>query len=188
VHRVVINFQRLVRRGSAVFFWCAAQCGFHSFNMVGNVQRIISEYHRRLLQMPHMPKPSYGHSAVGINGSVNTVFLTFLFCDLQLGIQFIKDVGLLRSNVSCDTCGRDMGWYADSSTRDGFRWRCIRKVAGAKCSLSKAIRHGSWFQQSNLTFQEVLYLTYDTFRYVHAFTILLPLIHTQRRSKSTARK
>jgi hypothetical protein len=116
-------------------------------------------------------KRSYGHSAVGINGSVNIVFLAFLFSDLQLGIQFLKDVGLLPSKVSCDTCGGDMAWYADSSNRDGFRWRCRRKVAGTKCSLSKAIRHGSWFQQSNLTFQEVLYLTFDIVRRVPAHLI-----------------
>jgi hypothetical protein len=34
-------------------------------------------------------------------------------------------------------------------------------VAGTRCSGSRSIRHGSWFQQSNLTFQEVLYLAYD---------------------------
>jgi hypothetical protein len=32
------------------------------------------------------------------------------------------------------------------------------------CSESKAIKHGSWFQHSNLTFQEALFLTYDIVR------------------------
>jgi len=54
-----------------------------------------------------------------------------------------------------------MKWCADPTSKDGLRWRCRRKVAGAKCSQSQGMRHGSWFQQSNLTFQEVLYLTYD---------------------------
>ena len=105
-----------------------------------------------------------GHSVVGINGCVNAGFLIFLFSDKDMGIQFLKDVGLIRSKVPCNTCGRDMTWCADSTTSDGFRWRCRRKVAGAKCSQSKAIRHGSWFQQSRLTFQEVLHLTYDIVR------------------------
>jgi hypothetical protein len=34
------------------------------------------------------------------------------------------------------------------------------------CSESKSIKHGSWFQHSNLTFQEVLLLTYDIVRRV----------------------
>jgi len=132
--------------------------------MVNRIKEIISEYQRRLVEMPFVPKRSYGHSVVGINGCVNAGFLIFLFSDKDMGIQFLKDVGLIRSKVPCNTCGRDMTWCADSTTSDGFRWRCRRKVAGAKCSQSKAIRHGSWFQQSRLTFQEVLHLTYDIVR------------------------
>jgi hypothetical protein len=139
--------------------------------MVEKIQGIISEYQRRLMEMPYVPKRSYGHSAVGINGSVNIVFLTFLFCDKELGVQFLKDVGLIATKVSCNTCGCDMAWCADPSTTDGFRWRCRRKVAGAKCSLSKSIRNGTWFQQSKVTFQEMLYLTYDIVRSVPAHLI-----------------
>ena len=45
---------------------------------------------------------------VGINGSVNMAFLTFLFSDKDLGIQFLKGAGLIRIKVPCNTCGRDM--------------------------------------------------------------------------------
>jgi len=55
--------------------------------MVEHIKQIISEYQLRIVEMSHMPKRSYGHSAVGINGSVNMVFLTFLFSDKDLGIQ-----------------------------------------------------------------------------------------------------
>jgi len=79
-------------------------------------------------------------------------------------MQFLKDVGLLRSKVQCDTCGRDMTWSAEPSIPEGFRWRCRRKVAGVKCSKSKSIKAGTWFQQSNLTFREVLLITYDIVR------------------------
>ena len=95
---------------------------------------------------------------------MNAGFLTFLFNDKDLGIQFLKDVGLIRSKVPCNTCGHDMTWCADPTTTDGFRWRCRRKVAEAKFSQSKASRHGSWFQQIRLTFQEGLHLTYDIVR------------------------
>jgi len=108
-----------------------------------------------------VPKRSYGHSALGINGGVNRGFLTFLFSDKDLNTQFLKGVGLIRSKVPCNTCGRDMTCCADPTTTDCFRWRCRRKFAEAKCSQSKAIRHDSWFQQSKITFQEVLYLTHD---------------------------
>jgi hypothetical protein len=36
------------------------------------------------------------------------VFLTFLVSDKELGIQFLKDVGLIPTKVLCNTCGHDM--------------------------------------------------------------------------------
>ena len=52
-------------------------------------------------------------------------FLSYLFIDMDLGIQFLKDVGLIRSKETCNTCGRDMTWCADTK-RNSFRWRCRR--------------------------------------------------------------
>ena len=121
---------------------------YSAVKMVEHMKQIISKYQRRIVEMSFVPKRSYSHSAVGINGSVNMVFLTFLFSDKDLGIEFLKDVGLIRSKVLCNMCSRDMTWCADPTTKDGFRWRCRRKVAGAKCSQSQSIRHDSWFQQS----------------------------------------
>ena len=31
---------------------------------------------------------------------------------MDFGIQFLKDAGLIRSKVTCNTCGRDMKWCA----------------------------------------------------------------------------
>ena len=70
--------------------------------MVEHIKQIISEYQRRIVEMSYMPKGSYGLSAVGINGYVNMVFLAFLFSDKDLGIQFLKDVSLIRSKVPCN--------------------------------------------------------------------------------------
>jgi len=38
----------------------------------------------------------------------NRDFLTYLFCVSGLAMQFLNDVGLLRSKVQCNTCGQDM--------------------------------------------------------------------------------
>jgi hypothetical protein len=59
---------------------------------------------------------------VGINGCVSMVFLMFLLSDKDLGIQFLKDVGLFRSKVLCNTSGHEMTWCTDPTTTDGFRW------------------------------------------------------------------
>jgi len=118
--------------------------------------------------MPFFPRLLYGRRMLLEDGGPNRDFLSFLVCDEGFAMHFLKDVGLLRSKVHCDTCGRDMT-SAEPSIPEGFRWRCRRKVAGVKCS--KSIKAGTWFQQSNLTFRKVLLITYDI---VHRETAPLP--------------
>jgi len=43
--------------------------------------------------MPNVPKTSYGRDSLGYGGDANKLFLTFLFSDHAIGIQFITDVG-----------------------------------------------------------------------------------------------
>jgi hypothetical protein len=43
----------------------------------------------------------------------------YLFSDMDLGIQFLNDVGLIRSKVMCNTCGRNITWCADPKRKDG---------------------------------------------------------------------
>jgi len=51
-------------------------------------------------------------------------------------------------------------WCAEPKWKDCFSWRCRRRAA-VVCSETKSISHVSWFQQSKLTLQEVMYFTYD---------------------------
>ena len=73
--------------------------------------------------------------------------------------------------MKCNSCGRDMTWSVDTTVSDNFRWRCEKRVAGKKCHASASIRLGSWFQQSNLTLQEIMLLTYDIVRRDKSSTI-----------------
>ena len=116
--------------------------------MVQHITSVIQEYQERLNQMPYVPRTSFRRASVGHSGDANKNFLMFLFSDQATGIQFLKDVGLIRSKVQCNCCGHDMTWYAEHNIPDGFSWRCRRRVAGKRCSGSGSIRHGSWFQQS----------------------------------------
>jgi len=91
-----------------------------------HIQQIISEYQQRIVELPYVPKRSYGHMALGINSSVNMISFTFLFSDKDLGIQFLKGVGFICSKVPCNTCSCDMTWCTDPTTTrtNTFRWRC----------------------------------------------------------------
>ncbi|GFG32769.1 hypothetical protein Cfor_10343 [Coptotermes formosanus] len=90
--------------------------------MVDAITTIVKECQRRLINMPYVPATTYGRAALGKEGVANESFHTFLFSDKEVGVQLLKDVGLLRSKVTCNTCGRDMTWYAEPNRKDGFRW------------------------------------------------------------------
>jgi len=140
------------------------------FETTDGIKSVISTYQRRLMEVPYVPKTSYLCASLRDGGEANKLFLTFLFSDTNSGIHFLKDVGLLCSKVPCNTFGRDMTWYAERKPKDGFRWRCRRRAA-VICSETKSIRHDSGLQQSKLTLQEVMYLTYDIVRRVPAHII-----------------
>ena len=71
--------------------------------------------------MPYMPRTTYGRAALGGVGVPNKLFFEFLFSDTDVGIQFLKDVALIRSAMACPTCGLQMTWCADASKKDGYR-------------------------------------------------------------------
>jgi hypothetical protein len=46
--------------------------------------------------------------------------INFLFSDHAIGLQFLKDVGLICSKLQCNSCGRDMTWHADPTRLKAF--------------------------------------------------------------------
>jgi len=95
--------------------------------MVEQIKYVVSNYQQRLMEKNFVPRSSFGRRSLGKDGEANKLLLSFLFSDMDLGIQFLKDAGLIRSKVTCNTCGRDMTWCADPK-RKSFRWRCRRSV------------------------------------------------------------
>jgi hypothetical protein len=106
--------------------------------MVHHISNVIKEYQDKLREMPHVPKISYHRDSLGYCGDENETIFTFLFCNRDIGNQFMKDAGLIRSKVQCNSCGRDMTWYAEPSVPDGFKWRCRRMVRGNRCFWSRS--------------------------------------------------
>jgi len=71
--------------------------------MVGKINEIVDNYEKPLQEMPFIPRGSFRRRMLRQDGGQNTDFLTYLFCDSGLAMQFLKDVGLLRSKVQCKT-------------------------------------------------------------------------------------
>jgi hypothetical protein len=123
------------------------------------VTSVIETYQRRLNSKPYVPSMTLARATQGTKGVANTLFLAFLFSKPDVGVQFLKDVGLIRSSMVCGKCGNRMPWWVDTNRKEGYRWRCRTITSPSACSVSTSIRHGSWFQESNLNLIDVLFLT-----------------------------
>jgi hypothetical protein len=150
--------------------YCACVFCYYNINdptyfliMVQRIQGVIATYQQRLVDSGSAPTCSFRRAVLGDGGNANTLFLVYLFHDMDVGIQFLKDTGLIRTQMTCETCGRDMRWCVRPQRTDRYRWEC-RRQGDVPCNRYKSIRHGSCFQQSRLMFQEILFLTYDILR------------------------
>jgi hypothetical protein len=66
------------------------------------VKCVILTHLRRLMELRHVPRTPFGRASLGDDGDANKLFVTYLFSDMDLDIQFLKDVGLIGSKVTCD--------------------------------------------------------------------------------------
>ena len=65
------------------------------------VTSVIETYQRRLNSKPYVPSTTFGRATLGTNGVANKLFLAFLFSDPDVGVQFLKDAGLMISSIMC---------------------------------------------------------------------------------------
>ena len=68
-----------------------------SFVMVEQIVENVKQYEEQLRGLPFVPGFSYGRLMLRQDGAPNRFFLTYIFCDQAIAIDFLKDVGLLRS-------------------------------------------------------------------------------------------
>jgi hypothetical protein len=92
--------------------------------MVQKISEVVVEYEKHLQGMPFVQRSSYGRAMLREDGGLNKSFFTYRFCDRAIAIQFMKDMGLLRSKVQCNTCGGDMTWSTQPNIPEGFCWQC----------------------------------------------------------------
>jgi hypothetical protein len=74
-----------------------------------------------------------------------------VFSDHDVGVQILKDAGLIPSSMVCCNCGSQISWCVDTSVKGGYWRRCLRAISASLCHASTSVRHGSWFQQITWT-------------------------------------
>lgn len=69
--------------------------------------------------------------------------------------KFCQDIGLVARTVKC-SCNGDMSLMSYPQTKDIFKWRCRKNGH----SSSQTIRKGTFFEESNLSMREILWIVY----------------------------
>ena len=98
--------------------------------MVEEISKIITQYEERLRRCSFAPRLSYERRMLAEDGGPNAMFLTVLFCDEPMALEFVKDIGLLQSkHLSCNS-------FISARKRIGLSAMCHDDPRVASASLS----------------------------------------------------
>ena len=78
----------------------------------------------------------------------------------EIFTRWLMDEGLIASKRTCPICNEEMELVDCTDRSDGYRWECRKRANGKRHKSNVSIRKGSWFENSNLTVEEVLKFTY----------------------------
>lgn len=104
---------------------------------------------------------SGGKRILGRKGIPNRLFCVMLCQNKKHFVDFLKEAGLILSELLCEKCKVPMSFSAKISHNDGFNWICRNKCDNKICGSTKTIRQHSWFYSSKLKMEEIFLLTYE---------------------------
>jgi len=78
--------------------------------MVAHNSEVVTQCEEHVRRMQEVPRLSHGRRMVRADGGLNRLFFYSLFNDQAMATEFLKEIGLLRRTMQCDSCGRDMTW------------------------------------------------------------------------------
>lgn len=107
------------------------------------------------------PSSSSHVTRLGADGVVTKLLLGYLSHDKEKAYAVPQGHQVHSHVYDVQKCWLSTQWRAEPQLKEGCKWYCHRELSGSLCSSSTMIRHGSWFQHSNLTLLEVLLLTYN---------------------------
>jgi hypothetical protein len=69
--------------------------------MDNRVTSVIQTYQQRLYSKPYVLSSTFGRATLDADGVASKLFIVFLFSDPDVGVQFLKYVGLIQSGMMC---------------------------------------------------------------------------------------
>ena len=80
--------------------------------------------------------------------------------DRDYFISWLMDFGLIASKQACDICQFDMILVKTTDRSDGLKWECRRRLNGKRHKCQKSIRKDSFFEQRNMSLEEITKFVY----------------------------
>ena len=118
-------------------------------------------------------KDNWTQTGVLVCGSYNhlerqekRIFTTYdnfrdnILYNMDTTFEWLKKEGLIAVERNCPKCGSKMAWVQCKDRIDGVKWECWRKVKGKGYCCEVSICKDSWFENSNMTFQEIIKYIY----------------------------
>lgn len=103
-------------------------------------------------------QPSYQRNEKQENFTSYENLLRDYLWDRELTLSWLREEGLIVSSRNCR--GSEMNWVRWGDRSDGYIWECRRQINGKRHRCERSISEGSWFENSNITIEEVLKFTY----------------------------
>ena len=83
-----------------------------------------------------------------------------VLCNRETLIRWLMDEEVITSRRACPVCGENMVLVECTDRSDGYKWECRKRANNKRHKSTVSIRRGSWFEQSNLTLEEIIKFTY----------------------------
>lgn len=83
-----------------------------------------------------------------------------VLCNRETLIGWLMNEGMIASKRACPVCGENMELVECTDRSDGYKWECRKRANNKRHKSTVSIRKGSWFEQSNLTLEEIIKFTY----------------------------
>ena len=80
--------------------------------------------------------------------------------DKELLIKWLMAEGMMANRRCCPICSEPMHLVNCDDRLDGLKWECRLKDNGKRHKAEISVRKGSWFEQSNVTLEEILKFSY----------------------------
>ncbi|GIX75249.1 SWIM-type domain-containing protein [Caerostris darwini] len=93
---------------------------------------------------------------------INYAYLCRIICDTKEScLDWLRQMELIPSSVMCPSCNCEMVIKYVPRLSDGAVWVCSNMMVSKRnCSRRCSVRQGSWFELTNMTFEQILTFCY----------------------------